>query len=70
MDVEQSRTTAERDMAVSGLSTGAGSGMTCNACQQRIEIKHVECRCRDAAPPHATLRFHQWCYYARSLSAK
>ena len=66
MQVERSRAAAEPAMAVSGLSTGAGSGMTCNACQQRIEVTHIECRCKDEGSPHATLRFHQWCYYARS----
>jgi hypothetical protein len=51
---------------VAGLSTGPGSGHTCDACRQPIETSQVECRTANRAESsQAPLRFHQWCYYAK-----
>lgn len=70
MDTRGNRTSSAAQMIVSGLSTGPGTGQSCDSCRQAIESSHVECRTVDARDTGATLRFHQWCYYARTAPGK
>jgi hypothetical protein len=56
---------------VQSLVTAPGSGARCDVCQQTIDATHVEVRCSDGTrPADEGLRFHQWCYYARSGIAR
>jgi len=56
-------------LSVLVLSTRPGSGQLCDACQQAIEPTHVECLTADRAHSSSeSLRFHQWCYYAKMAS--
>jgi hypothetical protein len=64
METRGNRTGAASQAALSGLSTGPGTGLRCDACRLPIESIHVECRCSDTNGNGR--RFHQWCYYARS----
>jgi hypothetical protein len=72
MDIPGRRTSASHrdDQAapiMKNLVTAPGSGARCEVCQQTIEVDHVEVRCSEGPQPaHEGLRFHQWCYYAKS----
>ena len=59
---------AER-ASILALSTRPGSGHLCDACQQAIEPTQVECLALDRTRASTeSLRFHQWCYYAKFAS--
>ena len=56
-------------LSVVSLTTGPGSGRTCDGCGHSIECGQTECRTsNDAQSSAASLRFHQWCYYAKFAS--
>lgn len=66
MGTPEGRAKNETLMLVGVLTTSPGSGLPCDGCDQPIASGQVECRCADASG--TPLRFHQWCYYARSTA--